>query len=40
MHAAPLLAKSPLISAYSSEKCLAKLNVVYNMIYNMIYNLF
>jgi len=29
MHAAPLLAKSPLISSYSSKKCLYKISVGY-----------
>jgi len=29
MHAAPPLAKSPLISSYSSKNCLAKISVAY-----------
>ena len=29
MHAAPPLAKSQLISSYSSKKCLAKISVAY-----------
>jgi len=35
MHAAPLVAKHPLISSYSSKTYLAKINVVHKMIYNL-----
>jgi len=33
MHAAPPLAKSPLISSYRSKKCLVKTSVVHKIIY-------
>jgi len=35
MHAAPLLAKPPLISSYSSKTYMAKINIVHKMIYNL-----
>ena len=35
MHAAPLLAKTPLISSHSNKKYLAKINVMHKMIYNL-----
>jgi len=35
MHAAPLLAKPPLISSHSNKKYLAKINVMHKMIYNL-----
>jgi len=37
MHAAPPLAKSPLISSYSSKKCLTKINVDYLLKWFTIY---
>ena len=37
MHTAPSLAKSPLISSYSSKKCLAKISVA-SLLHKMIYN--